>query len=174
MAVFPISYFVMAPFAKTRGCNIHLRRRTVRKGAGQPGVQSQWVGTTWFRRLVQKDSCFERTKNQTDKSVMCADFRSTPETAILTVSFRVFDVCVPKFICSIKHTCEGTVLDDNQVPQSIYQWFVECSVVIFRRSGRGPPLVPRCHPILQQTLTSSVFTGRSATLNSLFLQIGAS
>jgi len=27
------------------------------KGAGQPGVQSEWVGTTWFRRLVQKDSC---------------------------------------------------------------------------------------------------------------------
>ena len=23
------------------------------------GVQSQWVGTTWFRSLVQKDSCFE-------------------------------------------------------------------------------------------------------------------
>ena len=44
-------------------------------------------------------------------------------------------------------------------------------MLFFRRSGRGPPLVPRCHPILQQTLTSSVFTGRSATLNSLFLQI---
>jgi hypothetical protein len=33
--------------------------RVVAKGEGQPGVQSQWVGTTWFRRLVQKDSCFE-------------------------------------------------------------------------------------------------------------------
>jgi hypothetical protein len=33
--------------------------RVVAKGAGQSGVQSQWVGTTWFRRLVQKDSCFE-------------------------------------------------------------------------------------------------------------------
>jgi hypothetical protein len=31
----------------------------VAKGAGQPGVQSEWVGTTCFRRLVQKDSCFE-------------------------------------------------------------------------------------------------------------------
>ena len=29
------------------------------KGEGQSGVQSEWVGTTWFRRLVQKDSCFE-------------------------------------------------------------------------------------------------------------------
>ncbi len=25
------------------------------KGAGQPGVQWKWVGTTWFRRVVQKD-----------------------------------------------------------------------------------------------------------------------
>ena len=29
------------------------------KGAGQSGVQTGWVGTTWFRRLVQKDSCFD-------------------------------------------------------------------------------------------------------------------
>ena len=29
------------------------------KGAGHPGVQSEWVGNTWFRRLVQKDSCFD-------------------------------------------------------------------------------------------------------------------
>ncbi len=35
------------------------RARVVAKGAGHPGVQSQWVGTTWFRRLLQKDSCFE-------------------------------------------------------------------------------------------------------------------
>jgi hypothetical protein len=31
----------------------------VAKGEGQQGVQSEWVGTTCFRRLVQKDSCFE-------------------------------------------------------------------------------------------------------------------
>ena len=29
------------------------------KGAGHPGVQSECAGTTCFRRLVQKDSCFE-------------------------------------------------------------------------------------------------------------------
>ncbi len=29
------------------------------KGSGQPEVQSEWVGTTWFRRLVKKDWCFE-------------------------------------------------------------------------------------------------------------------
>ena len=29
------------------------------KGAGQPGVQSEWVGTTCFRRLPQKDSASE-------------------------------------------------------------------------------------------------------------------
>jgi hypothetical protein len=27
----------------------------VAKGAGQTGVESEWVGTTWFRILVQKD-----------------------------------------------------------------------------------------------------------------------
>ena len=38
------------------------RRESARvfvKGAGQPGVQSECAGTTCFRRLVQKDSCFE-------------------------------------------------------------------------------------------------------------------
>ena len=34
----------------------------VLKEGGHPGVQSEWVGTTWFRRLVQKDSCFELEK----------------------------------------------------------------------------------------------------------------
>ncbi len=29
------------------------------KGSGQTGVQSECVDTTWFRRLVHKDSCFE-------------------------------------------------------------------------------------------------------------------
>ncbi len=29
------------------------------KGPGQPGVLSECAGTTCFRRLVQKDSCFE-------------------------------------------------------------------------------------------------------------------
>jgi hypothetical protein len=43
----------------------------------------------------------------------CADFRSTLETAILTVAFRVFDVCAPNFICSIKHACEGIVLPSH-------------------------------------------------------------
>jgi hypothetical protein len=28
-------------------------------GSGQAGVKSEWVGTTWFRRLLEKDSCFE-------------------------------------------------------------------------------------------------------------------
>ena len=79
----------------------------------------------WYHMVSEASA--ERFVFRANKSVMCADFRSTPETAILTVAFRVFDVCAPKFICSIKHACEGTVLDDNQVPQSIYQWFVERS-----------------------------------------------
>ena len=29
------------------------------KGSGQPGVESECVDTTYFRRLVHKDSCFE-------------------------------------------------------------------------------------------------------------------
>jgi hypothetical protein len=33
-----------------------------------------------------------------------------PETAILTVTSRVFDGCSPKSICDIKNTCEGIVL----------------------------------------------------------------
>ncbi len=33
--------------------------RVLVKGAGQSGVQSEWVGTTSFRRIVKKDSCFE-------------------------------------------------------------------------------------------------------------------
>jgi hypothetical protein len=32
------------------------------KGAGQSGSQSEWVGTTWFRELVENDWCFEFAK----------------------------------------------------------------------------------------------------------------
>ena len=86
----------------------------VARGEGQQGVQSEWVGTTCFRRLVQKDSCFEhdQVRHVLQSACKCssADYRQKPETAILTVAFRVFDVCAPKFICPIKHACEGIVL----------------------------------------------------------------
>ncbi len=86
----------------------------VAKGEGQPGVQSEWVGTTCCRRLVQKDLCFEHDKVRHVLQSACkcssADYRQKPETAILTVTFRVFDVCAPNFICPIKHACEGIVL----------------------------------------------------------------
>ncbi len=36
--------------------------------------------------------------------------REKPDTAISTVVIRVFDVCIPKFICVIKDMCEGIVL----------------------------------------------------------------
>jgi hypothetical protein len=36
--------------------------------------------------------------------------REEPETAILTVDSRVFDVSAPKFICTIKNACEGIVV----------------------------------------------------------------
>jgi hypothetical protein len=36
--------------------------------------------------------------------------REEPETAILTVDSRVFDVCAPKVMCAIKNACEGIVV----------------------------------------------------------------
>ena len=36
--------------------------------------------------------------------------REEPETAILTVDSRDFDVCAPKVICVIKNACEGIVV----------------------------------------------------------------
>jgi hypothetical protein len=36
--------------------------------------------------------------------------REEPETAILTVDSRVFDVCVPKVMCAIKYVCEDIVV----------------------------------------------------------------
>ena len=36
--------------------------------------------------------------------------REEPETSMLTVDSRVFDVCAPKVICVIKNVCEGIVV----------------------------------------------------------------
>ena len=36
--------------------------------------------------------------------------REEPETVMLTVDSRVFDVCAPKVMCVIKNTCEGIVV----------------------------------------------------------------
>ena len=70
------------------------------KGAGQPGVQSEWVGTTWFRRLVQKDSCFElgqvRYVLQSPQKCSCVDTERKQKKLIGTVSVRMFDVCATK------------------------------------------------------------------------------
>ena len=85
----------------------------VAKGAGQPGVQSQWVGTTWFRRLVQKDSCFEvgqvRYVLQSPQKCSCVDTARKQKKLIGTVSVRVFDVCATKLHISMNHACEGIV-----------------------------------------------------------------
>jgi hypothetical protein len=47
------------------------------KGGGQPGVQSEWVGTTWFRGLVEKDLSFEfqevRYVLQSPRKCSCVD-----------------------------------------------------------------------------------------------------
>ena len=70
------------------------------KEAGQPGVQWKWVGTTWFRRLVQKDSCFElgqvRYVLQSPQKCSCVDTARKQKKLIGTVSVRVFDVCATK------------------------------------------------------------------------------
>jgi hypothetical protein len=36
--------------------------------------------------------------------------REEPETAMLTVDSRVFDVCAPKVMCPIKNVWEGIVV----------------------------------------------------------------
>jgi hypothetical protein len=70
------------------------------KGAGQSGVQSEWVGTTWFQRLVQKDLRFElgqvRYVLQSPQKCSCVDTERKQKKLIGTVSVRVFDVCATK------------------------------------------------------------------------------
>ena len=64
------------------------------KGVGQAGVQSECAGTTCFRRLVQEYSCFERETPSCASSCVKIQFHvqhEEPETAILTVTSRVFD-----------------------------------------------------------------------------------
>ena len=70
------------------------------KGEWQPGVQWEWVGTTWFRRLVEKDSCFElgqvRYVLQSVWKCSCEDTGTKQKKLIGTVSVRVFDVYATK------------------------------------------------------------------------------
>jgi hypothetical protein len=84
------------------------------KGSGQSGVQRKLVGTTCFRRLVEKDSCVEleqvRYVLQCDRKYTCVDTTRKGETTILTVSVRVFDVWSRKIICHYYHECEVIVL----------------------------------------------------------------
>ena len=42
--------------------------------------------------------------------MVCRGHHEKPETVILTVSVRVFDVCARKLICHYYHACEGIVL----------------------------------------------------------------
>ncbi len=83
------------------------------KGSGQPGVESECVVSTYFRRLVHKDSCFEHgTSPGCASECVKMQFhvhREEPETAILVVS-RVFDVCAPKVIRAITNACKGIVV----------------------------------------------------------------
>ena len=60
-------------------------------GAGQPGLQSESVGTTWFRRLAEKDSSFEheqvRYVLQEWVKLQVSGQREKQETATLTDLF---------------------------------------------------------------------------------------
>ncbi len=98
------------------------------KGAGHPGVQSKCAGTTYFRRIVQKDSCCEHDQVRLvlQRASKCtATTVREPETVMLTVASRVFGRCVPRFIWAIKNACEGIVL--GWQPRTTSQvWVLSC------------------------------------------------
>ena len=111
------------------------------KEAGQPGVQSEWVGTTWFRRLVQKDSCFEigqvRYVLQSPQKYSCVDTTRKKKKLIGTVSVRVFDVCATKLHishepCVRRHRFSMT----TKSPTLNISDFVPSSVRSFEKTGQ--------------------------------------
>ena len=71
------------------------------KGAGQSGVQSEWVGSIWFQRLEERFVFRARTgplcPSECSKIQFCGHHEKT-ETVIETVSVCVFDVCGTNFI----------------------------------------------------------------------------
>ena len=112
------------------------------KGAGLPGVQSEWVGTTWFRRLVQKDSCFElgqvRYVLQSPQKCSCVDAARKQKKLIGTVSVRVFDVCATKLhiyheLCVRRHRLCMT----TKSPTLNISAFVPSSVRGFEKPGQA-------------------------------------
>jgi hypothetical protein len=84
------------------------------KGSGQPGVESECVVSTYFRRLVHKDSCFDHGTSPGCASesvkIQFHVHREEPETAILAVASRVLNGCSTKFICAIKNSFKCIVV----------------------------------------------------------------
>ena len=84
------------------------------KGSGQPGVESECVVSTYFRRLVHKDSCFEHgTSPGCASECVKMQFhvhREEPETTILVVASCVFDVYALKVMRAITNACKGIVV----------------------------------------------------------------
>jgi hypothetical protein len=111
------------------------------KGEGQPGVQSEWVGTTWFRRQVQKDSCFElgqvRYVLESPQKCSCVDTARKKKKLIGTVSVRVFDVCVTKLHISHEQCVRrhGSCMTTKSPTRNISA-FVPSSVWGFENPGQ--------------------------------------
>ncbi len=111
------------------------------KETGQSGVQSEWVGTTWFRRLVQKDSSFElgqvRYVLQSPQKCSCVDTARKQKKLIGTVSVRVFDVCATNLhisheLCVRRHRFSMT----NKSLTINISDFVPSSVCGFEKTGQ--------------------------------------
>ena len=80
----------------------------VAKGAGQPGVQSEWVGTTWFRRLVLEKV---RYVLQSVRKYSCMDTTRKQKHLMGTVSVRVPRLYVHNKL-HISHEPEKYVCED--------------------------------------------------------------
>ena len=81
------------------------------KISGQSGFQSERVGTTWFRRVTQKDSCFSTgplCSSECSKMILYGHHEKV-ETGIGTVDARVFDVYTTKVMDPMNHVYEGIV-----------------------------------------------------------------
>jgi hypothetical protein len=68
------------------------------KGTGHPGVQSEWVGTTWFRRLVLEKV---RYVLQSVRKYSCMDTTRKQKHLMGTVSVRVLYVHNKLHLCLV-------------------------------------------------------------------------
>jgi hypothetical protein len=117
------------------------------KGAGQPGVQWKWVGTTWFRRLVQKDSYFELGQvryvlQSPQKMQLCGHGKKAEKADWDGVCSGVWCVCNKTSYIPWTIRVKASFLHDNQVPHPKYQCF--CTVISARLRKARANEVPLC------------------------------